>query len=51
VSRASAATRIGPLLLVTLALFSSVAPFSIDMYLPALPALAVDLGTDASGCS
>jgi len=33
-----------PLLLVVLALLSSFTPLSIDMYLPALPVIAVDLG-------
>src|SRR6187402_728739 len=33
-----------PLLLILLALLSSFTPLSIDMYLPALPVIAVDLG-------
>jgi DHA1 family bicyclomycin/chloramphenicol resistance-like MFS transporter len=48
VGRPRGTSGIGPLLLVTLALLSALAPFSIDMYLPGLPALAVDLGTDAA---
>ena len=43
---ATAATRLPPLrplLLVLLALLSSFTPLSIDMYLPALPVIAVDL--------
>ncbi len=35
-------------LLLVLALLTTVAPFSIDMYLPGLPQLAADLGTDAT---
>src|SRR5215475_15640580 len=33
-----------PLLLAVLALLSAFTPLSIDMYLPALPVIAVDLG-------
>ena len=41
----SPATRptLTPLLLILLALLSSFTPLSIDMYLPALPVIAVDL--------
>src|SRR5216684_8828654 len=35
--------RLTPLLLVLLALLSAFTPLSIDMYLPALPVIAVDL--------
>jgi MFS transporter, DHA1 family, multidrug resistance protein len=44
-----AATRptLTPLLLVLLALLSAFTPLSIDMYLPALPVIAVDLGGTA----
>ncbi len=36
-------------LLVILALLSAVAPFATDLYLPAFPTIASDLGTDATG--
>ncbi|HWV50221.1 MAG TPA: MFS transporter, partial [Microbacterium sp.] len=36
-------------LLCILALLSAVAPFATDLYLPAFPAIAADLGTDATG--
>lgn len=36
-------------LLCILALLSAVAPFATDLYLPAFPAIASDLGTDATG--
>ena len=36
-------------LLGILALLSAVAPFATDLYLPAFPAIAADLGTDATG--
>lgn len=36
-------------LLLTLALLTSVAPFATDMYLPAFPTMAAELGTSASG--
>ncbi|WP_460799090.1 multidrug effflux MFS transporter [Microbacterium sp. GXF0217] len=36
-------------LLRILALLSAVAPFATDLYLPAFPAIAADLGTDATG--
>ncbi|HCX85940.1 MAG TPA: Bcr/CflA family drug resistance efflux transporter [Micrococcales bacterium] len=35
-------------LLLALALLSAVAPFATDLYLPAFPAMATDLGTDAT---
>ncbi|MEU7719259.1 multidrug effflux MFS transporter [Streptomyces tibetensis] len=38
-----------PVLTVVLALLSFVGPLSTDMYLPAFPRMAADLGTDASG--
>src|SRR5882762_1754915 len=43
---ATVATRptLTPVLLVLLALLSAFTPLSIDMYLPALPVIAVDLG-------
>ena len=31
-----------------LGLLSTVGPFSIDMYLPAMPAIGADLGTDVA---
>lgn len=40
--------RVGTLLILTLALLSGTAPFAIDMYLPALPAMAEDLRADAA---
>jgi MFS transporter, DHA1 family, multidrug resistance protein len=45
----STATRptLTPLLLAVLALLSSFTPLSIDMYLPALPVIAIDLGGTA----
>src|SRR6478735_11760456 len=39
--------RLTPLLLGLLALLSSFTPLSIDMYLPALPVIATDLGGTA----
>ena len=36
---------IRPSLLVTLGLLSGLTPFAIDMYLPSLPAIALDLGS------
>ncbi|WP_228549983.1 multidrug effflux MFS transporter [Curtobacterium sp. VKM Ac-2887] len=39
--------RIGVGLLLTLALLSGIAPFAIDMYLPAFPEMVTDLGTTA----
>src|SRR5260370_14432955 len=36
--------RLAPVLLMLLALLSAFTPLSIDMYLPALPVIAVDLG-------
>lgn len=36
-------------LLVILALLSAVAPFATDLYLPAFPVIAAELGTDATG--
>ncbi|UOB15330.1 MFS transporter [Streptomyces sp. HP-A2021] len=44
-----AAQRPAALLTATLALLSFVLPLATDMYLPAFPAMADDLGTDASG--
>ncbi|GGW65848.1 multidrug effflux MFS transporter [Streptomyces xantholiticus] len=44
-----AAQRPAALLTATLALLSFVLPLATDMYLPALPTMADDLGTDASG--
>ncbi|MFF5522593.1 multidrug effflux MFS transporter [Streptomyces coeruleorubidus] len=44
-----AAQRPAALLTSTLALLSFVLPLATDMYLPAFPAMADDLGTDASG--
>lgn len=43
------AQRPAALLTATLALLSFVLPLATDMYLPAFPAMADDLGTDASG--
>ncbi|MEJ6489046.1 multidrug effflux MFS transporter [Leucobacter sp. USCH14] len=40
---------LGPALLVVLGLLAAVAPFGIDLYLPAFPAIAGDLGTNATG--
>ncbi|WP_038573436.1 multidrug effflux MFS transporter [Corynebacterium doosanense] len=39
--------RFSPLLLTSIALLSASAPFSIDMYLPAMPQIAESLGTTA----
>jgi DHA1 family bicyclomycin/chloramphenicol resistance-like MFS transporter len=36
-------------LLLTLALLSAAAPFAMDLYLPAFPAMVADLGTSATG--
>ncbi|MFI7013139.1 multidrug effflux MFS transporter [Streptomyces sp. NPDC050164] len=44
-----AAQKPAALLTATLALLSFVLPLATDMYLPAFPAMADDLGTDASG--
>ncbi|MFJ6376162.1 multidrug effflux MFS transporter [Pseudarthrobacter oxydans] len=41
--------RVRPLLLVVLALLSTVAPFATDLYLPAFPRMTGDLATDATG--
>ena len=38
-----------PLLALLLALLNAIGPFTIDTYLPAFPAIAQDLGTDALG--
>jgi DHA1 family bicyclomycin/chloramphenicol resistance-like MFS transporter len=40
---------IGLPLLLTLALLAAFAPIAIDLYLPGFPAMALDLGLDASG--
>ena len=40
-----AVQKLSPGLLVALAFFSSVAPFGIDMYLPAMPTITEELGT------
>lgn len=40
---------LGGVLLFILALLSAVAPFATDLYLPAFPAIATDLGTSATG--
>ncbi len=40
---------IGPALLLTLALLAAFGPIATDLYLPGLPAMAGDLGADASG--
>lgn len=37
--------RVSPRLLLSMGLLTAIAPFSIDMYLPAFQAIAVDLGT------
>ena len=39
----TSATTITPALLITLALLSAVAPFAIDLYLPAFPTMVGDL--------
>jgi DHA1 family bicyclomycin/chloramphenicol resistance-like MFS transporter len=36
-----------PLVIITLGLLTAIGPFSLDAYLPALPAMAVDLGVSA----
>jgi DHA1 family bicyclomycin/chloramphenicol resistance-like MFS transporter len=36
-------TTLRPMLLVILGLLSALTPFAIDMYLPSIPAIAVDL--------
>ncbi|HEY0189208.1 MAG TPA: multidrug effflux MFS transporter [Cellulomonas sp.] len=41
--------RIGPALLVVLALLAGIAPFATDMYLPAFPEMVSDLATTPSG--
>ncbi|GAA2185524.1 multidrug effflux MFS transporter [Leucobacter alluvii] len=46
VSRSDA---LGPALLLVLGLLAAVAPFGIDLYLPAFPATASELGTSATG--
>ena len=40
---------VGPAMLLTLALLAAVAPFGIDLYLSAFPAMTVDLATTATG--
>ena len=40
---------LGPALLAVLGLLAAVAPFGVDLYLPAFPAIARDLGTTATG--
>ncbi len=45
---AAATAKIGVGLLLTLALLSGIAPFAIDMYLPAFPAMVIELDTTAS---
>ncbi|WP_396667245.1 multidrug effflux MFS transporter [Microbacterium sp. R86528] len=47
-TRTSRSTGLGPLLLVTLALLASVAPFSTDLYLSAFPVMAEELNTSAA---
>ncbi|MEV8267692.1 multidrug effflux MFS transporter [Microbacterium sp. NPDC076911] len=47
-NRTSRSTGLGPLLLVTLALLASVAPFSTDLYLSAFPVMAEELNTSAA---
>jgi DHA1 family bicyclomycin/chloramphenicol resistance-like MFS transporter len=47
--RASAAGTHGPLLVVVLGLITAIGPLSLDMYLPAFPAIADDLGVPAAG--
>ena len=42
-------TTITPALLITLALLSAVAPFAIDLYLPAFPTMVDDLHTTPTG--
>lgn len=46
---AAAMGKIGIALLLTLALLSGLAPFAIDMYLPAFPQIMVELDTSAAG--
>ncbi|MGO3148219.1 MAG: multidrug effflux MFS transporter [Leucobacter sp.] len=48
-SESSSAERFSVAALLTLALLSSVAPFGIDLYLPAFPAMVVDLHTTTTG--
>src|SRR5699024_5953795 len=45
----SSSNTIGLATLFTLAILSAVAPFSIDLYLPAFPAMTEDLHTTATG--
>src|SRR3546814_15698111 len=40
---------IGGIVLMTLALLTAVAPFGIDLYLPAFPAMKAELSTTATG--
>ncbi|MGZ0712285.1 multidrug effflux MFS transporter (plasmid) [Coraliomargarita sp. W4R53] len=47
-TRTSRSTELSPLLLVTLALLASVAPFSTDLYLSAFPVMAEELSTPAA---
>ncbi|WOF22837.1 multidrug effflux MFS transporter [Microbacterium betulae] len=48
-STTTATARIGIGLMLTLALLSGIAPFAIDMYLPAFPEMVAELDTTASG--
>jgi DHA1 family bicyclomycin/chloramphenicol resistance-like MFS transporter len=48
-SRLAPARVIGPALLLTLALLAAFGPIATDLYLPGFPAMAEDLGADASG--
>ena len=45
----TADSRLPVVLIVLLGMLTAVAPLAIDMYLPAFPDIAVDLGTSASG--
>ncbi|WP_226080926.1 multidrug effflux MFS transporter [Mycetocola spongiae] len=47
--RATAPDRLGGGLLIMLALLSALAPFAIDLYLPAFPEMVGSLGTTATG--